>query len=525
VADNLGETAFAKDHDTVVVIDFGAQYSQLIARRVRECNVYCELWPHTTPVARLVERGVKGVILSGGPASVYADGAPAYSEELFQLGVPVLRICYGMQLMAKLLGAEVRPAAKREFGKTNVEVLSYSDLFRGLEATAASGVECWMSHGDHVEAPPPGFEVIARTPSTPVAAMRAVGKPFYAVQFHPEVVHTPRGKEIFRNFLIDICGCRPTWTMGNFVDAAVEHIRAQVGSEAVVCALSGGVDSSVAAALVYRAVGNQLTSIFVDHGFLRKGEAEQVSQTFGERFGEQFIRVDARERFLSRLVGVADPERKRKLIGEEFIRVFEEEARKLGEARFLVQGTLYPDVIESGFGVSATIKSHHNVGGLPEHMDFELLEPLRFLFKDEVRALGEELGLPDEIVWRQPFPGPGLAIRVMGPIDAERLEIEREADAIVVEEISKADAERAVWQYFAVLTDTRSVGVMGDERTYGYVVAVRAVSSTDGMTADWSRLPYSVLERIASRIMNEIPQVNRVVYDISSKPPSTIEWE
>jgi len=512
-------------HDTVVVIDFGAQYSQLIARRVRECKVYCELWPYTTPVEALKRRGAKGVILSGGPASVYSDGAPSYPAEVFELGIPVLGICYGMQLMTKALGGDVRPAEKREFGKALLKVKSFDDLFKGLEHTREEGLACWMSHGDRVESPPPGFETLASSENSPVAAMRSKDRRLYGVQFHPEVVHTPQGMDIFRNFLLDICGCRPTWTMESFIEASVRRIREQVGTGRVVCGLSGGVDSSVAATLVHRAVGDQLTTIFVDHGLLRKGEAEQVSRTFGERFGERFVRVDARERFLSRLKGVADPEKKRKIIGEEFIRVFEEEARKLGDVRFLVQGTVYPDVIESGFGASATIKSHHNVGGLPERMKFELIEPLRYLFKDEVRAVGKELGLPDEIVWRQPFPGPGLAIRVIGPVDAERLEIEREADAIVVEEISKADTERAVWQYFAVLTDTRSVGVMGDERTYGFVVAVRAVASTDGMTADWSRLPYDVLQRIASRIMNEIPQVNRVVYDISSKPPSTIEWE
>jgi len=518
-------TSVSQQHDTIVVIDFGSQYSQLIVRRVRECHVYCELWPHTTPVERLRERGVKGVILSGGPASVDSPGAPTYPEALFDLGIPVLGIAYGMQLMARRLGASVEPAPKRELGKVRVQVDSFGDLFRGLEEEAAQGLECLMSHGDRVAAPPPGFEVLAHTPGTPVAAMRATGRPLFGVQFHPEVSHTPQGGRIIRNFVIDICGCRPTWTMGNFIEAAVEEIRRQVGGDAVVCALSGGVDSSVAAALVYQAVGDQLTSIFVDHGFLRKGEAEQVCATFRDRFGPRFVHVDARERFLARLDGVADPEEKRKRIGREFIQVFEEEAQKVGGVRYLVQGTVYPDVIESGSGVSATIKSHHNVGGLPERMNLKLLEPLRYLFKDEVRALGEELGLPREIVWRQPFPGPGLAIRVTGPVDAQRLAIEREADAIVVEEMKRAGLDSQMWQFFAVLTDTRSVGVMGDERTYGYVVAVRAVTSTDGMTADWARLPYEVLGRISSRIMNEVPHVSRVVYDISAKPPATIEWE
>ncbi len=511
--------------DWVAVIDFGAQYSQLITRRVRECRVYCEMWPHTTPLAELLARKPKGIILSGGPASVYATGAPTYDPAVYSCGLPVLGICYGMQLMALHLGGAVEPATKREFGRTRLHLHDRSDLLAGLEEETGGGITCWMSHGDYVRAAPAGFAVIAGTENTPVAAMRAVDRRLYAVQFHPEVVHTPQGQKILHNFAVDICGCWPEWTMSNFIETAVAEIRATIGSARVLCALSGGVDSSVAATLVQRAVGDQLDCVFVNHGFMRKHEPEQVAATFAPRMGDHFVPVDASERFLVKLVGVAEPERKRKIIGEEFIRVFEKEARRLSQARYLVQGTLYPDVIESGTGVASVIKSHHNVGGLPARMELDLIEPLRLLFKDEVRELGLALGLPPEVIWRQPFPGPGLAIRTVGEITRERVALVREADAIVVEEIEKAGLARNIWQYFAVVTDTRSVGVMGDERTYGYVVAVRAVTGQDAMTADWARLPYELLDRIASRIMNEIRQVSRVVYDISSKPPATICWE
>ncbi|MFX4262053.1 glutamine-hydrolyzing GMP synthase [Pelotomaculum propionicicum] len=509
------------EQELVIVLDFGGQYSHLIARRIRELKVFCEMLPFSTPVEEIKKRNPKGVVFSGGPSSVYQDNAPVCDPAFYEMGVPVLGICYGMQLMAQQLGGQVSRANHREYGKTELTVLESRDLLSCLGPVE----QCWMSHGDLVESPPPGFTVTARTVKAPVAAMAQTGKNLYAVQFHPEVVHTPKGQDILKAFLYDICGCRGLWNMGSFLEKTIAEIREQVGDRKVLCALSGGVDSSVAAVMVQKAVGDQLTCVFVDHGLLRKDEANQVQRTFREKFKINLIFVDARERFLFKLAGVTDPEQKRKIIGEEFIRVFEDEAAKLGDVDFLVQGTLYPDVVESGTSTAAVIKSHHNVGCLPEDMRFELVEPLRWLFKDEVRVLGEEMGLPEEVVWRQPFPGPGMAVRILGRITPIKVAIIQAADAIVEQEIRKAGLYRQIWQSFAVLPDMKTVGVMGDERTYAHTVVIRAVNSVDAMTADWVRLPYEVLESISSRIVSEIKEINRVVYDITSKPPATIEWE
>ncbi|MEA5074259.1 MAG: glutamine-hydrolyzing GMP synthase [Eubacterium aggregans] len=509
------------EQEKIIIIDFGAQYNQLIARRVREERVYSEVVPYDVSIERIKEMAPKGIIFTGGPSSVHQDGAPRCNPEIYTLGIPVLGICYGAQLMAEQNGGKTDSAEIREYGKKALNIKTDSQLLESVR----DGSVCWMSHTNYIDQIPEGFTITATTETCPVAAMENPEAGLYAVQYHPEVEHTECGREVLHNFIYNICRCEGTWTMANFVEEQIAAIRERVGDKKVLCALSGGVDSSVASTLVFRAIGDQLTCIFVDHGLLRKDEGDQVEAIFKDRFKMNFIRANCQDRFLSKLAGVTDPERKRKIIGEEFIRVFEEESGKLKGMEYLLQGTIYPDVIESGTKDAAVIKSHHNVGGLPEDVDFELIEPLRNLFKDEVRALGEELGLDHDLVWRQPFPGPGLAIRVMGEVTGEKLDILREADYVFRDEIAKAGLDQEIWQYFAVLPGNRSVGVMGDERTYDYTIGLRAVTSVDGMTSDWARIPFDVLESISTRIVNEVPHVNRIVYDITSKPPSTIEWE
>ncbi|MEK4254308.1 glutamine-hydrolyzing GMP synthase [Ureibacillus sp. FSL K6-2830] len=514
-------TTQLKEQEKIVVLDFGSQYNQLITRRIREFGVFSELLPHTLSAKEIKEMNAVGIIFSGGPNSVYDDNAFKVDEKIFNLGLPILGICYGMQLIAHTLGGKVESANTREYGKAEIEITKDNPLFGDLPKEQV----VWMSHGDLVTQLPEGFETIATSPSCPITAMQNEERKLYGVQFHPEVHHSVHGNDILRHFVFDICGAKGDWTMENFIDLQIKKIREQVGDKKVLCALSGGVDSSVVAVLIHKAIGDQLTCMFVDHNLLRKGEAESVMETFEGKFGMKVIKIDARERFMNKLKGVTDPEQKRKIIGNEFIYVFSDEASKLNDMDFLAQGTLYTDIIESGTATAQTIKSHHNVGGLPEDMKFELIEPLKTLFKDEVRELGTQLGLPDEIVWRQPFPGPGLAIRVLGEVTEEKLEIVRESDAILREEIAKAGLDREIWQYFTVLPNIKSVGVMGDQRTYDYAVGIRAVTSVDGMTSDWARIPYDVLEKISTRIVNEVPHVNRVLLDITSKPPSTIEWE
>lgn len=510
------------DKELVLVLDFGGQYNQLIARRVRELSVYSEMVPFDIPFEEVVSKKPGGIILTGGPESVHAENSPACDPRIFTMGVPVLGICYGMQLMAQHFGGSVTGGRVREYGRSQLKIIDNDDLLmQGLD----SQMQVWMSHGDSLEVMPPGFKAIARTDNCPFAAISNPAARLYGVQFHPEVKHTLLGMEILKKFLFDICRLKGEWDLGDFISETIADIREKVGSRKILCALSGGVDSSVAATLVHKAVGDQLVCVFVDNGLLRKDEPEQVADTFRGQMQMNLIAVDARERFLKQLAGIKDPEQKRKIIGEEFIRVFEEEKRKLGDIDFLVQGTIYPDIVESGTSTAHTIKSHHNVGGLPEDMDFKLLEPLRLLFKDEVRQLGEKLGIPHELLWRQPFPGPGLGVRVLEEITAEKLEVLKEADAIVREEIKNAGLEEEIWQAFAVLPPIKSVGVMGDARTYAYPVIIRAVVSDDAMTAEWARLPYELLDSISRRIVNEVKGINRVVYDITSKPPGTIEWE
>ena len=508
--------------ELVLILDFGGQYNQLIARRVRECNVYSEVVPYNISLEKIKEKAPKGIIFTGGPASVFGEDAPRCANGIFELGIPVLGICYGMQLMAYTLGGKVAHANTREYGETNVSIDNTSDLFNGFTSQNVF----LMSHTDYVENVPEGFKKIASTPVCPNAAMVEPQKKLYGIQFHPEVNNSVNGTQVIRNFLYNICGCSGDWIMSSFVEDSIKTLKEKIGDKKALCALSGGVDSSVAAVLLSKAIGKNLTCIFVDHGLLRKNEGDEVEKIFTENYDLNFIRVNAKDRFLQKLAGVTDPERKRKIIGEEFIRVFEAEAKKIGTVDFLVQGTIYPDVIESGLGKSAVIKSHHNVGGLPDYVDFkEIVEPLRNLFKDEVRKTGLELGIPEELVYRQPFPGPGLAIRIIGDITEEKLNILKDADSIFREEIAKAGLHKSINQYFAVLTNLKSVGVMGDERTYDYTIALRAVETTDFMTGVWSKIPYSVLEKVSSRIVNEVKHVNRVVYDITSKPPATIEWE
>ncbi|MDQ3106702.1 MAG: glutamine-hydrolyzing GMP synthase [Actinomycetota bacterium] len=513
----------SEDFDVVLVVDFGAQYAQLIARRVREAHVYSEIVPCTMPVPEMLAKKPKAIIFSGGPASVHVEGAPTIDESIYAAGVPIFGICYGAQLLAVQLGGQVTKTGKGEYGRTSLRVTNTSILFRELPPAQ----DVWMSHFDSMTGAPEGFRVTASTEGTPAAAIESAERGIFGVQFHPEVMHTPRGQEVLKNFLYDVAGCRPTWTMANVIEQSVEAIRQQVGTERVLCALSGGVDSAIAAALVYRAIGDQLTCVHVDNGLMRAGESEQIEDTFRRQFNADLVHVKAADRFIGALDDVLDPERKRQIIGETFWREFAAAAHDHGDPRFLVQGTLYPDVVESGSHSesSSTIKTHHNLIAFPEGLHFELVEPLRQLFKDEVRAMGEQLGLPEEIVWRQPFPGPGLGVRIIGTVTRERLEILRAADAIVTDEIKKAGLYREIWQAFAVLPAVRSVGVQGDERTYAYPIIIRAVTSDDAMTADWARLPYDLLERLSSRIINEVAGVNRVALDITSKPPGTIEWE